>query len=737
MAKSYIDVSGDNEDVSPSVYAFFDKDRYFFECGEGSQRVYKERSSIKIGKIRTIFLTSLSWESLGGLMGVFYLLIAIEDVKEVDIYGPPGLYNIFYHSREFLNITLKVNVYEMNSNSVQTLNLEQLTVQTIPLSKRTLQQLQEQQKQQMDVTPFKMTTYHNYMEAEQWEKLMAATCAERKSMYVNVTQVDPSSVVDRDAVLCYIGITKDFPGRFYPERAIALGVPKGPMFHKLSNGQSVQTPKGDTVTPDQVMDKTQPGTRFAIIRCPTVEYFDSLFNSTAFTEYFVEQPATQLSSIVHLVPEEVLATEQYQQFMNKFGTATKHIIVNSTNCQDYKQLAAAEMEIKKLHSFLPSLFPGEAVPNQVAPLSNSLAALPNVIPCQKMTRAYLGPPASAGTVEFVAMDEEISEDKDDRVTSALMMHPKAEVIRQQIAKLTEELEQTPTEQRKAYPRVLFTGTSSAKPSKQRNVTGHLIETVKGEYMFMDCGEGTLGQVTRFFGREVTKDILTNLRLIWISHMHADHHLGVPLVLEKAAKARAQRPDIPRLVVIGPSELIDWLEGMKEVIHTDHIGFKFDDPSPLIDTCLEKLNVHSINNVFVDHCPDARGLVMEMKDGFKLSFSGDTRPSDNFIKEGKCSHIMIHEATFEDGLESDAIDKKHSTISEALQVGANMEAQWTMCTHFSQKTKCLNKILAPKSTLPANYSMAFDMLCVSPYQYPLLKQVLELIDLEEEIKQTVN
>ena len=47
-------------------------------------------------------------------------------------------------------------------------------------------------------------------------------------------------------------------------------------------------------------------------------------------------------------------------------------------------------------------------------------------------------------------------------------------------------------------------------------------------------------------------------------------------------------------------------------------------------------------------------------------------------------LLIHEATFDDELQGDAYAKKHSTTSEALQVGRDMGARRILLTHFSQR-----------------------------------------------------
>ena len=46
------------------------------------------------------------------------------------------------------------------------------------------------------------------------------------------------------------------------------------------------------------------------------------------------------------------------------------------------------------------------------------------------------------------------------------------------------------------------------------------------YILLDCGEGTYGQMMRFFGQEKIVDVMTNLTGIFISHLHADHHNGL-------------------------------------------------------------------------------------------------------------------------------------------------------------------------------------------------------------------
>lgn len=82
-------------------------------------------------------------------------------------------------------------------------------------------------------------------------------------------------------------------------------------------------------------------------------------------------------------------------------------------------------------------------------------------------------------------------------------------------------------------------------------------------------------------------------------------------------------------------------------------------------------------------PDAGSLTGSVADGgavtmqatpfFKLVYSGDTRPCSRLVQLGQGSTVLIHEATFENSKQEEAVHKNHSTIDEALQVGAAMGA----------------------------------------------------------------
>lgn len=83
---------------------------------------------------------------------------------------------------------------------------------------------------------------------------------------------------------------------------------------------------------------------------------------------------------------------------------------------------------------------------------------------------------------------------------------------------------------------------------------------------------------------------------------------------------------------------------------------------------EALDLAVIEPVEVVHCRWAYGLSIQHKSGWKLVYSGDTRPCEKLVESGKDATLLIHEATLEDAELEKAKAKRHSTTGEAIDVG---------------------------------------------------------------------
>ncbi|MDR1430302.1 MAG: ribonuclease Z [Spirochaetaceae bacterium] len=55
------------------------------------------------------------------------------------------------------------------------------------------------------------------------------------------------------------------PGEFHPDRALALGVPRGPLWARLQAGETVKNSSGDDVRPDEVLGSPRTGRKFSFV----------------------------------------------------------------------------------------------------------------------------------------------------------------------------------------------------------------------------------------------------------------------------------------------------------------------------------------------------------------------------------------------------------------------------------------------------------------------------------------
>lgn len=69
-----------------------------------------------------------------------------------------------------------------------------------------------------------------------------------------------------------------------------------------------------------------------------------------------------------------------------------------------------------------------------------------------------------------------------------------------------------------------------------------------------------------------------------------------------------------------------------------------------------------------------------------------------------SDLLIHEATMEDELASEAVIKMHSTTSQAIDIGLKMRAKFILLTHFSQRYAKLPRF---DDNFAENVGIAFD------------------------------
>lgn len=106
---------------------------------------------------------------------------------------------------------------------------------------------------------------------------MLFTGADRFVFDVRLHEVKPGDAVRRDGCVMQAyetdhrtpsvgwALEEDVrPGRFHPERAAALGVPKGPLFGALQRGEPVTLPDGRAVRADEVVEPPRRGRKVVV-----------------------------------------------------------------------------------------------------------------------------------------------------------------------------------------------------------------------------------------------------------------------------------------------------------------------------------------------------------------------------------------------------------------------------------------------------------------------------------------
>ena len=257
--------------------------------------------------------------------------------------------------------------------------------------------------------------------------------------------------------------------------------------------------------------------------------------------------------------------------------------------------------------------------------------------------------------------------------------------------------------------ITFLGTGSAAPSRHRANSCILIKSpvtdiLAGNQSFpsatfasimLDVGEGAASQLYYSASGDPHRlcSILKGLRIVWVSHHHADHHCGLSMLIE--ARAHFWRnydatSTWEPLVVIASQEVCDYHEFISCASGLDD-QLIFVTTSAVTKWTNKDIYQASggillaLQNVPVRHCRLAFAVILHFSHKhYKFVYSGDCRPCDALVRAGIGCDLLIHEATFDDTMSDDALKKNHCTTSEAMSISSNMLARNTVLTHFSQR-----------------------------------------------------
>jgi len=243
---------------------------------------------------------------------------------------------------------------------------------------------------------------------------------------------------------------------------------------------------------------------------------------------------------------------------------------------------------------------------------------------------------------------------------------------------------------------------------------------EGDAFLFDCGEGTQRQMMRF-------GVGFAFREIFLTHLHADHCLGVTGLLRTMSLQGREEP----VVLWGPEGSAGSLRELVE-LGGDGLAFRValrELPAGesvrydgyRIEAFPTRHTRDSIGLVLVEEerlgrfdpararalgvpegplfgrlhrgetveLPDGRGVEPEAvvgppRPGRRLVYTGDTRPSDRTVEAARDADLLVHECTFGEAERDRARDTGHSTAREAARIAAEAGARRLALTHFSAR-----------------------------------------------------
>lgn len=569
--------------------------------------------------------------------------------------------------------------------------------------------------------------------------------------------------VEETSICSYLFTTTPIAGKFQIQKARELGIPPGPLFSKLKAGKSVSfshSTSGEQVCvePEQVLEGGSDGVAVAVIYCPDVDVLSQFCNSHVCdkldryknkNECADQGGQVKMELMVHYTPKEVFDSDLYQAWIREFGVLVKHMTLHplptNTFAGKNEEMDGSPFRSAVLGAMQRSLIQSNIYPNPI-PMATEVANGVNdegsvsdlsVFHARPGLEYIIVPLSKQGldpnTVKGDG-DRWHGVSKADRETIRVETE-KCMAISEAGKILDNSKAKGCTTESESAGCLIFTGTGSAIPCKHRNVTGIFVGMNDDNGMLLDIGEGTVGQLIRSWRSTYSGDdkcayirrSILGIKAAWISHPHADHHLGIvrllsqrnSILLENGATANNSDP----LVLMSSSNVLRFLDEYSKVDPTIYGGYipvdnretlpELPQNMELTAMLTRKLGITRCVSVPVSHCYQSYGVVLDGTSFGRLVYSGDCRPSDNLVRVGQGADLLIHEATFENGMEEEAVLKMHSTVSEALSIAKRMDAKACILTHFSQRYPRIAPLHEEDSLLSFPVAFAFDFMKVTP------------------------
>ena len=302
--------------------------------------------------------------------------------------------------------------------------------------------------------------------------------------------------------------------------------------------------------------------------------------------------------------------------------------------------------------------------------------------------------------------------------------------------------------------ITFLGTAAGVPTRRRNLPGILLQR-EGEQLLFDCGEGVQRQIL------IAKTNFNKITKIFVTHMHGDHVMGLPGLLQTMALMNREK----KLDVYGPPKIRQFLQGISDTvqfvltfqveiheikkagiiceekdytvcaIRSKHVLTSYayayvEKPRPgmFYPEKAKALNVpegplwsklQEGRNVKLPEGATVRPeqVIGSPRQGRKVVYTGDTRPFKLLEKFAFGADVLIHDSTLGDELVKRAREYGHSTVAQAAKTAKNALVKKLVLTHISQRYEDMNKWLNQARKIFKNTIIAEDLMRI---EVPLME-----------------
>ena len=280
--------------------------------------------------------------------------------------------------------------------------------------------------------------------------------------------------------------------------------------------------------------------------------------------------------------------------------------------------------------------------------------------------------------------------------------------------------------------ILFLGTGASVPSRDRSLPCVAVRQGRSISLF-DCGEGSQRQLM------ISPFSFMKIDRIFITHLHGDHILGLPGLLQTMGMSGRRDP----VSVYGPTGLLKALKSMldacegeleydlrieevegdeefsfdsfdvtvfRTVHNTPSVGYVYrehDRPGTFNKEKAEKLGLvpgddfsrlqagKTVNGVTPDQ------VIGPRRPGCSLVYTGDTVPCKEIMDASKDADVLIHEATYTEEDSGLAKEHFHSTARAAAETAAKCNVRMLALIHISNRYGDSEASLAEAKTVFGN------------------------------------